>query len=238
MVGTKELFTINQLFGFVQSSSSSHGYWKFSFLRESLIFQRFFFVFLEFFFFIKIFLSVLVVGGAIHNEDWGVTHLRTRRTLLMKTRRTSSFLGLFGCCFQELFSVTENKKHWKRAWERGWFCFWCFLCSREASFQRTKKSCFGCFLHCSRLSCSSCFLLLVFCVSLHAASPSAARNRGWRWQPWLWWSWREWMVVGVKGVSNHAVLWRARPQVDMSWATNFEILKSQFQIINLVRHED
>ena len=210
-------------------------------------FSEIFFCFSRDFFFSKIFLSVLAVGGAIHNEDWGVTHLRTRRTLLMKTRRTSSFLGLFGCCFQELFSVTENKKHWKRVWERGDFCFWCFPCSQEASFQRTKKSCFGCFLHCSRLSCSPCFLLLVFCVSLHAASPSATRNGGWRWQPcWLTMVVLAW--VNGYGCKRHqrpcgALKGKATGGYVVSngvWydESDSEILKSQFQTINLVRHED
>ena len=36
---------------------------------------------------------------------------------------------------------------------------------------------------------------------------------------WPWWSWRELMVVGVKGVGDREVLWRARPKVEMPWAT-------------------
>ena len=55
-VGTKELFSIGRLFGSFHFSSSSHGHWKFCFLREFLIFQknfyvlrRFFIVFLKYF---------------------------------------------------------------------------------------------------------------------------------------------------------------------------------------------
>ena len=92
-------------------------------------------------------------------------------------------------------------------------------------FKKQKKSCFGCFLHCSRKSCSLCFLLLFFlCFPTCGFSFSNMKWRSWRMKMVAmlalpWWSWHEWMVVGVKGINDRAVLWRARPQVEMSWAT-------------------
>ena len=45
-------------------------------------------------------------------------------------------------------------------------------------FREQKKLCFDCFLHCLEESCSLCFLLSIFCVSLHVVSPLATRNKG------------------------------------------------------------
>ena len=91
-------------------------------------------------------------------------------------------------------------------------------------FKKQKKSCFGCFLHCSRKSCSLCFLLMFFVFPymwflLQQQEVKVMEDEDGSHVGWLWWYWHEWMVVGVKGVDDRAMLWRARPQVEMPWAT-------------------
>ena len=97
--------------------------------------------------------------------------------------------GLFGCCFQEPFSFLENKKHWKRVWERGWFLFLVFSVFLRGLFSKNKKKLFRLFSSLFKEELFSMFSSPVFCVSVHVVSPLAARNEGhggWRWQPcWL-----------------------------------------------------
>ena len=57
----------------------------------------------------------------------------------------TKFKGLFGCCFQELLSVLENKKHWKCVWERGWFLFLVFFVFSRGHFLENKKKLFWLF---------------------------------------------------------------------------------------------
>ena len=48
--------------------------------------------------------------------------------------QTLQSMGLFGSCFQELFSVLENKKHKKLVWEMGVFLFFVFFIFLKTTF--------------------------------------------------------------------------------------------------------
>ena len=92
--------------------------------------------------------------------------------------------------FNNYFLFLKTKKHWKRVWEREWFLYFYIFCVlKRPIFIERKKRCFDCFLHCSENNYSPCFLLHVFCVSLHVVSPPITWNEGhggWRWQScWL-----------------------------------------------------
>ena len=136
--------------------------------------------------------------------------------------------------FNNCFLSLKTKKNIENVFGKsGDFCFWCFLCSWEAFFQRTKKSCFGCFLHCLRKNCSLCFLLMFFYVSLHVVSPLTAQNKGhggWRWQSyWLPGAMTKTMVVlpwvNGRGCERRLIQCNAlkgKAMVEMSWATTHE----------------
>ena len=60
------------------------------------------------------------------------------------------------------------------------FCFWCFPCSQETSFQITKKKkkLFWLFSSLFKEELFSMFSSPIFCVFLHVVSPLAVQNEG------------------------------------------------------------
>ena len=83
-----------------------------------------------------------------------------------KKKKLKNFKGLFGSCFQELFSVLENKKHKKLVWGRGCvFVFCVFRVLKKVVFENNKKM-FSLFFRCSKNRLFFVFSLLSFCVFL------------------------------------------------------------------------
>ena len=69
--------------------------------------------------------------------------------------------------FKNCFMFLKTKKIENVFGKGGDFCFWCFPCSRKASFQRTKKKTFWLFSSLLKEELFSLFSSPVFCVSLH-----------------------------------------------------------------------
>ena len=74
--------------------------------------------------------------------------------------------GLFGSCFQELFSVLENKKHKKLVLGRRYIFVFCVFCILKNHFFENNKNIFSLFFHYSKNILFFVFSLPSFCVFL------------------------------------------------------------------------
>ena len=91
--------------------------------------------------------------------------------------QTLQSMGLFGSCFQELFSVLENKKHKKLVWEMGCVFVFCVFHVLKNHFFDNNKKMFSLFFHYSQnilffvfFLSSFCFFVTVICVSTKVSS--------------------------------------------------------------------
>ena len=98
--------------------------------------------------------------------------------------------------FKNRFLFLKTKRHQKRVWERDDFCFLCFLCSREASFQRKKEVVLVVFFTvqgrvvlCVFFSCFFVFPYMWFLLQQHEMKVMEDEDGSHVGLPW--WSWHE-----------------------------------------------